>query len=1086
MKFMKKGEEKVLVDKVDKHYSSAGPHKGFMCRHYYGACFVYLFALLVTGVALLNSNSVSAAAGTLTISVPDQVSLDILPSASGTFASTSSDIAVRTTYGHGYTLGIAAKTANSNALINANDSSKTIPSITSSISESTFSSNASYNNRWGYSPSKYNSAANTNYLVAPTSTTMATLDKTSAANSTNNTYTIKLGARIDATLATGTYENTFVFTVTANPTPYTISYNQNTTDTVTNMPVPNPQTSETFATTVNISSTVPARDGYLFKGWCTAQVSDGAACTGTTYNPDGGGTSLAWTIDQTAVTNTLNLYAMWEVNAIDMQTMSESDCVTSAPTRVEDVRDGEIYLVQRLADGNCWLLDNLRFDPVTTPLATLVGNTNASATTLGYLKNGGGTTSDQYATAGVSNWTSYSNSAPLINASYKDTTTTSYGSGSGKIGVYYNYCAASAGSYCYGNGAGSGTSSGNATEDLCPAGWRMPAGGSSGEYQALYTAYNSDAASFRNALSTPLSGYFYSSSASNQGDYGDFWSSNRYNDSVMHILSVSNSNVGPTDRYNRYYGLSIRCVKKVPYLQDTSEYDLAIAIPNVGDNINLADKRDEKIYKVSRLADGKVWMLDNLRLDFRGISLEKLKSNTNATDTSLTCLMEGGCSAPYSSGSISSFWQNSYVRPYINTTYMDEIISYSGAGSGKNGVYYNYCAISAGSYCSNDSSNSVTITEDLCPTGWTVPKHRPGNSIDFSDYWNLAYAITGSTGSNGDYSNIGAITTALSLNLPGIYRSGSKDTDYSHYVSTYSSGRYPYSMLVDSSQIMMYHSFSQDSRDSGFPIRCVKKTPYMQDVTKSDLEKLMPNIGDSTILVDERDGRDYSVAKLADNNYWMTKNLNLAGGTTISCDTSDCDSSYSIPTTNGWQSGGKLPASSTISGFDTDNYAYVYNTNNVACNNNSYCYSYYSWDAATLGSGRSISTDNTDAPYSICPKGWRLPNTRTGTDSSSSFRGLMIALGGSNSIESYSGSTIPTGSYISNILTSSPYNFVRGGVDRDGHVVNSGIFGFYWSSTSSSDNSKARDFNFYTNIVDSAYDTERKLGESVRCVFRDN
>ena len=39
------------------------------------------------------------------------------------------------------------------------------------------------------------------------------------------------------------------------------------------------------------------------------------------------------------------------------------------------------------------------------------------------------------------------------------------------------------------------------------------------------------------------------------------------------------------------------------------------------------------------------------------------------------------------------------------------------------------------------------------------------------------------------------------------------------------------------------------------------------------------------------------------------------------------------------------------------------------------CYSYYSWDAATLGSGRSISTENTGAPYSLCPKGWRLPTS---------------------------------------------------------------------------------------------------------------
>ena len=67
------------------------------------------------------------------------------------------------------------------------------------------------------------------------------------------------------------------------------------------------------------------------------------------------------------------------------------------------------------------------------------------------------------------------------------------GAGSNKVGVYYNYCAASAGSYCYDESKGTG----NASYDLCPAGWRMPTSGSSGEYKALYTAYSSDQATFK-------------------------------------------------------------------------------------------------------------------------------------------------------------------------------------------------------------------------------------------------------------------------------------------------------------------------------------------------------------------------------------------------------------------------------------------------------------------------------------------------------------------------------------------------------------------------------------------------------------
>ncbi|MBQ8156688.1 hypothetical protein IJ101_02805, partial [Candidatus Saccharibacteria bacterium] len=240
---------------------------------------------------------------------------------------------------------------------------------------------------------------------------------------------------------------------------------------------------------------------------------------------------------------------------------------------LRDSRDEEPYCVSKLKDGNLWLLDNLRLDlGDSTVLAnTTADNTNASTTSLSYMKNGGGTTSDQYPTAGLAYWTSSdSYSAPLVaikNASdtsgtgwNPNTTTTSYGSGSGKIGVYYNYCAVTAGSYCYGNGTSWGTSSGDATEDICPKGWRMPTGDSTGEYQALYAAYSSNATNFKNALSTPLSGYFGYGTAGSQGDYGSFWSSTKYSDYGMYAPYVDSSDVSFQGYSSRGDGGSVRCL----------------------------------------------------------------------------------------------------------------------------------------------------------------------------------------------------------------------------------------------------------------------------------------------------------------------------------------------------------------------------------------------------------------------------------------------------------------------------------------------------------------------------------------------
>ena len=90
----------------------------------------------------------------------------------------------------------------------------------------------------------------------------------------------------------------------------------------------------------------------------------------------------------------------------------------------------------------------------------------------------------------------------------------------------------------------------------------MPTGGSSGEYQALYTAYNSNATAFKTALSTPLSGYFSSGSADNQSDYGYFWSSTRTSNGSMRVLDVDDSSVTPALSGTRLDGRSVRCVLK--------------------------------------------------------------------------------------------------------------------------------------------------------------------------------------------------------------------------------------------------------------------------------------------------------------------------------------------------------------------------------------------------------------------------------------------------------------------------------------------------------------------------------------------
>ncbi|MBR2839730.1 hypothetical protein IKE82_00135 [Candidatus Saccharibacteria bacterium] len=278
----------------------------------------------------------------------------------------------------------------------------------------------------------------------------------------------------------------------------------------------------------------------------------------------------------------------------------------------------------------------------------------------------------------------------------------------------------------------------------------------------------------------------------------------------------------------------------------------------------------------------------------------------------------------------------------------------------------------------------------------------------------------------------------------------------------------------------------------------ISNLTYLQDFTYMDGDKkakiyLSMTPETNYTLKDSRDNQDYTIAKLKDGNIWMTKNLNIAGGTTLTCDTTDCDGGYTLPSNQGWQStAGQLPASTT-EGFSTDNYAYVYNSGNptdsVSCGasgQNTPCYSYYSWDVATLGSGRSITTQNTDAPYSICPKGWRLPTSgqHDGTTALTNWkRGdfyRLLTAYGANLESAYNQST---NTFWNNAGAGTTANFLLSGYYNGSTFNFGGSRGLYWSSTSTS-STYSRYLNFNTGFVNSANNVSRRFGFSVRCLLR--
>ena len=654
------------------------------------ACLCLVALLFAVFVPVYNrTDSASATAGTPTASTLTFTSTNPVASVSlamgsptGTFAtSSSSEKAAFSISTNNYTGYILTMTSTGSNTTLTDGSSHNISTISSSTTAAVFSADSAagqaLNNRWGYIPSYYNSAANTTtYYPAPTSMNAATLRTTSSANSANGVdnaddYTIGLGFRADYNSPSGTYANdTFILEFVANTITYTITYNKNTDDTVTNMPYSsnnNQQSSDTSATTITLSDLVPVRTGYSFLGWCLGTVTTANGydtCDGTIYNPDGDGTNLNFGIDQT-IANNPTLYAMWDsiytltfvtgANVtnivfdgvaytnnqtrtmrasevagpyhiygnyatryafsswaitggilensnyqntaytvtgsatitlasqqviVTIQNLSAANCTTTARP-VFDTRDNTVYWVQKLPDDKCWMLDNMALDLTDSTIVDGLSNTNTNldSTSLAKFKDGSGTTSDRYPTAAYGTFGSIdSYSQPLTYMNEKNsvvmppnaTSSTNlmngaYGFGQGKIGAYYNYCAASVGYYCFGNGTSAGNTYSNSIYDVCPAGWRMPTGGSSGEYNALYTnaAINSNNATFRDVLSTPLSGRFNGGMAANRGLSGIFWSSTGRNVMDAYGLHVSAYSVSPNNFEHLNYGLSVRCLMPI-------------------------------------------------------------------------------------------------------------------------------------------------------------------------------------------------------------------------------------------------------------------------------------------------------------------------------------------------------------------------------------------------------------------------------------------------------------------------------------------------------------------------------------------
>ena len=217
-------------------------------------------------------------------------------------------------------------------------------------------------------------------------------------------------------------------------------------------------------------------------------------------------------------------------------------------------------------------------------------------------------------------------------------------------------------------------------------------------------------------------------------------------------------------------------VPGITYMQDIKADNKVSVLNNmITDNAYfLRDSRDGEPYCVSKLADGNIWMLDNLAIDLATTSVELLKGLTNASDVSIDYLKGvrkrnvNNSYGNYATAGVADYWMNvsSYSLPLMSVKSKDDIPNGAvdgSKGSNKTGGYYNFCAASAGSYCYDSldpfSATYDDATEDICPTEWRMPTGGPNG-----EYNALAVAIIG--GDSDSYRDDDATSIRRSLSLP--------------------------------------------------------------------------------------------------------------------------------------------------------------------------------------------------------------------------------------------------------------------------------------------------------------------------------
>ena len=328
------------------------------------------------------------------------------------------------------------------------------------------------------------------------------------------------------------------------------------------------------------------RANYGFASWNTNPGG-----TGTNYGPN---QTLSFEANQYQNYG-LKLYANWVANANNMQNWTGCSGMNIGDiTALKDTRDNDVYAVAKLADGKCWMIENLRLDDSATLSTTNTHNpalpiTNNNGTTSNHLSP----TTDPTQTAWCMTDSSACIDQSLITTNntvfFTNNTASNYSADSDvySYGNYYDWYSATAG---HGKNEMS-TNNQSTGGDICPTGWHLPRGGNKNNennnefwrlivtginnginpvnydyYSQPYYTGDPEGVNVSKALRSYPNNFVYSgavagSSFLNRTVYGCYWSATVYNGVDTYYMNFSNDYADPaTDHRRKYAGWTMRCV----------------------------------------------------------------------------------------------------------------------------------------------------------------------------------------------------------------------------------------------------------------------------------------------------------------------------------------------------------------------------------------------------------------------------------------------------------------------------------------------------------------------------------------------